>query len=842
MKKIFLIITIFCLSLVIISCGDSGSESQTPNKETPIQHEHSVSTSWSYDGENHWKTCGGCTELIDKSAHVFDSGKVTTEPTVDKEGVKTFSCECGYSYTEKIDKVEIPTPAGEREIVVDYETQTIYVPAERDLRIAQFADLHIKRGYDFDAIDCSNDKLERTYDFIDQIISETDPDIIVCSGDNILTTGTAGLEEFIQLMESYKIPWVFMYGNHEAESNSVGFRKVDLSNCLKNYDTDYLIYADDYIELYKTSYKDERYGNFVMEVCDLDSKELKGAYFFLDSGVYDSSLGDYQRITLGEMDWYSDQIDQLQTRYKGKGVVPSIVFSHIQLPEFYYGYIDAQNNVNDTEFVIFQDLSNVSWDMPSIRSVLNNSPKDDNGFFDLMVEKGSSKAFLVGHAHNLWFQIKKQGILLGFGPQTGFSVGFETNYDPRKTYVYNIDSSFNMTTTSVDEPEELADGLVCKYFDSANGDYIIDNSSYDPLTGEYTLKVMYKKYSSRSKFFFNGEELFAKDITITGDVVKSSSQKTSNELYINYFDSILIFSWEGCGTYVITYNPTTKVLNVKAPDGIEKEDGSGFIYTAKYAGTTDETDVVNKVESVNGVYYLDVNFTKEYGRILFKFNGITLTPDNTTFKGVYINKDNTDWTNKLYWNPAEPGELLTATGGNYTFIYDPMTKTMAIATPDDGVFTAVKDNKDTVLSVWSNAGKEIYDGGTWIGNGWRLYVVVDAEGKIAYGVVNPVSGYGGAYAKSYFRHSDYSDYKTNPAFSYLSDPYEGQWGLTVSYKVAVPEGGFVITAYDDSKVELLRYILGITEPTPANSNTQTNNVDNVRIKYDQATGIITITK
>ena len=738
----------------------------------------------------------------------------------------------------------VPDPNKEREIVVDYETQTIYVPSERDLRIAQFADLHFNINYNGVAIDCSNEQLERTYQFMEQVITETDPDIIVCSGDNILTTGVKGLEEFVKLMESYQIPWVFMYGNHEAESNTVGYRKTDLSNFLKTYETNYLIYDDEYIEEYKNTYREERYGNFVMEVCDLDTNELKGAYIFFDAGVYDSaSLGDYQRITTGQMTWYSNQIDNLQAKYTGDGVVPTIVFSHIQLPEFYYGYKDALTNTNNTKFVIHQDLSTVDWDPTSIKSILNNSPKTDNGMFDLMVSKGSTKAYFVGHSHNLWFQVEKEGILLGYGPQTGFSIGFETNWDPRKTYVYNVNNSFEVTTTSVDEEDVVPDGLACKYFDSSNGDYILSNDSYDELTGTYTIKVMFKKYSARVIFYFNGEALAADKITMTGDVVASSAQKTDTELYINYYKYILIYSWQGVGTYTITYNPETQTLNIKAPDKIETEDNSGLVYTGKYINTDSNTDVTGSVSSSEGYHYLNVNFTQEYGRITFKYNGFTLTPDNTTFKGLFLDSTNTDWSNKLYWSPDNPGELLSATGGNYTFVYDPASKTMYISSPESKVFQPTGVNKDTTaMSVWTEAQTEIYTGADWIGNGWRLYIVVDRDGKIAYCVFNPPNGYGGAMASSYIRHSDYSDYTTNPAFSYLSEPYEGKWGMTVNFKVAIPEGGFAITAYGDSKNDLIHSFLDLTDASAAAINKKTNNVDSVRISYDQETGLITITK
>ena len=856
MKKFFLFNIFICFILLIVACDKPKSTTVNPTTSQTTQttitttsttktstttttttkpHSHTPSKEISYDETYHWYDCDGCEELLDKELHNFDDGVVISKPSTIKYGEKLFTCDCGYSYTEQIDKLE--QPVEEREIVVDYENQTIYVPTERNLRVAQFADLHIKRGYNFESIDCSNDKLDRTYAFIDQIIAETDPDLIVCSGDNILNTGIKGLEEFVNLMESYQIPWVYMFGNHDAESSNVGYRKSDYASYLLTAETEYLIFANDYTEYFSSSYKDERLGNFVLKTRDLDTEELLGGYIFLDAGYYDSSKSDYQSLTRGQMNWYSRKITELQSEFTGKGVVPSIVFSHIQLPEFYYGYIDAKENKNNTEFVTFQDLSTVDWDMPSIKSILNNSPKKDEGFFDLMKNLGSTKAFFVGHAHNLWYQIKKEGILLGFGPQTGFSVGFETNYFARKSYVYNIDYTFNITTTSVDEPEDLPEGLSCKYFDSANGDYLIENDTYDPETNTYTLKVLFKKYSARSIFLFNGEELDADEITVTGDVVATSAEKTSNELYVNYFSSILIYSWEGSATYIITYNPTTKVLNVKGPEKIEKEDNSGFVVT-----TTDTNEVKQTIQSVNGNYYVDITLTQPNSSVLFRFNGITLTADNTTFKGVYINQESSDSTNKLYWNKDINGQLLSGTGGRYTFIYEPSLRILSIATPDDGLFTSVNNNKDSVLSVWTNTGKEIKTETSWIGNGWRVYVVVDANGKICYGVVNPVSGYGGAMASSYFRHSDYSDYLSNPAFSYISEPYQGQWGMTVDYKVAVPEGGFVITAYDDSKVELLKHILGLSDVSPANANKQTNNVDNVRISYDESTGIIKIDK
>ena len=69
---------------------------------------HTPSAEWSYDSENHWKICTdeGCNEKLELAAHTFDNGVVTTEPTENSEGVKTYTCEiCGYKKTESIEKI-----------------------------------------------------------------------------------------------------------------------------------------------------------------------------------------------------------------------------------------------------------------------------------------------------------------------------------------------------------------------------------------------------------------------------------------------------------------------------------------------------------------------------------------------------------------------------------------------------------------------------------------------------------------------------------------------------------------------------------------------------------------
>jgi predicted nucleotidyltransferase len=161
-----------------------------------------------------------------------------------------------------------------------------------------------------------------------------------------------------------------------------------------------------------------------------------------------------------------------------------------------------------------------------------------------------------------------------------------------------------------------------------------------------------------------------------------------------------------------------------------------------------------------------------------------------------------------------------------------------------GSYAVGNENKYSDIDVYIilNDNANYQERGNILVDDYLIEYFINPVYKIKEYMYNDKRGYGGAMATSYFRHSDYSNYLENPAFSYISEPYKGQWGMTVDYKVAVPEGGFVITAYDDSKVELLKHILSLSDVSPANANKQVHNVDNVRISFDETTGLITIVK
>ena len=91
MKKRILLLLLALILTLLCSC----------------QHEHYYNDGYSYDEVNHWHNCSGCGEKADLAEHTWDEGTVTTRPTEEAEGEKTFTCTvCGATKAEKLDKLE----------------------------------------------------------------------------------------------------------------------------------------------------------------------------------------------------------------------------------------------------------------------------------------------------------------------------------------------------------------------------------------------------------------------------------------------------------------------------------------------------------------------------------------------------------------------------------------------------------------------------------------------------------------------------------------------------------------------------------------------------------------
>ena len=87
----------FMAAPLFVSCGEK---------------EHNFSTKWESDENYHWHVCltDGHKDTSEKEKHVWDSGKVTKEPTKTETGIMEYVCStCLREKTEIIEKLKVET-------------------------------------------------------------------------------------------------------------------------------------------------------------------------------------------------------------------------------------------------------------------------------------------------------------------------------------------------------------------------------------------------------------------------------------------------------------------------------------------------------------------------------------------------------------------------------------------------------------------------------------------------------------------------------------------------------------------------------------------------------------
>jgi hypothetical protein len=464
-------------------------------------------------------------------------------------------------------------------VVYDKDKRTnLYVSDVSKLKVTQFADLHFgdpSKNY-------HNGKVEETYAYMDYLVDVEKPNLIVCSGDNILSTGTSGLATFISKMETYKTPWTFIYGNHDAESTTGASSKKSLHEYLLKAmkSTTYLIYKDGYVDT-----DNNRYGNFSIKVYDQSTKDvsLTSAFILMDSGTYNYETAAYDSITTGQISWYEKEVMALDEEYNKTTVIPSTLFQHIQLPEFYTAYNEAKAKTNGTTFRIEQDLTS-----SEIEEIRGGGPITDSGFFSKINELKSTKQIFVGHAHNYYFQMDYQGITLGFGPQTGHANIFPKDDDPRNTFTYIFDKDMNFTTSNTKEPYLKL---------GAASATIAENDTYD-LTYELT------NIAGDLKITSNNDEIAS---FVVSDGVISITPKKSGKFILSFsLDSgyklaktfvlnirevatynLFSDTNENRGTYNGLYGAVDQMfvdqMNTGSHINKTNSNDSSFVYDSKYA-------------------------------------------------------------------------------------------------------------------------------------------------------------------------------------------------------------------------------------------------------------------
>ncbi|MDT4761996.1 metallophosphoesterase [Sphaerochaeta sp. PS] len=293
--------------------------------------------------------------------------------------------------------------------VEEHKAFTMEYPSDGKFTILWGTDFHLRRG------PFSNRK--KVYALLEKAFAETKPNLTVISGDLLFSLDAkAMLQEFALFMEEHQQYWAFGFGNHDGEYR---YDRVALGTMLGSYPHALFSRGEEWVlgeSDYTIALTQE--GKPVQAIMILDSH---------DHRLYATGKGpDY--IYPSQIAWY---------RWVAEGLedVPLYTFLHIPLPEY-----------------------RLMWDSGKATGVMLdrkvNTPWENTGLFQAMVETGTTVAAFSGHDHLNDFWGVWEGIELHTGRSASYgSYGTKNHAKGIKTLTLHKDdpTKLEVHTYTVDD-------------------------------------------------------------------------------------------------------------------------------------------------------------------------------------------------------------------------------------------------------------------------------------------------------------------------------------------------------------------------------------------------------
>lgn len=270
--------------------------------------------------------------------------------------------------------------------------------------VLQVTDPHILNNEKKDA---------KAFKTITAMVEQTKPDMIMVTGD--ITSekeNYTAFKTFCSFIEEFKIPWGFVFGNHEGlnikyEPDEVlDPEKVTDRETLSNYleSLEYCIYE-------RGDKNVDGMGNYYYTVRDKAGKALM-SLIMMDSHSYDIENEGYDHFHDNQIKWYENTVKQIAKEENGDEVkvVPSIAFFHVPMQEYMTAYDEAKGT------------ENLLWGFRFPKE--NGTPAVDDNMFETMERLGSTKGCFAGHDHMNNFSVNYHGIRLTYGLSCDHNIYF----------------------------------------------------------------------------------------------------------------------------------------------------------------------------------------------------------------------------------------------------------------------------------------------------------------------------------------------------------------------------------------------------------------------------------
>lgn len=276
-------------------------------------------------------------------------------------------------------------------------------------KIVQFTDMH------------EGPECDKTIELMNKIIKYEKPNLVVLTGDIIdgkcktAYDVKKAINHISEPMESKKIPWAIIFGNHDDEH-----KVMNKEEMMKVY----MDYEHNISEIgYKTF---NRIGNYNLIIMGSKENKPKFNIYMIDSGTYAPAfIGGYDWIKLTQICWYKRTA--LKLKQKNNRLIPALMFFHMPLKKF--KKVWESNLINGKRFEN------------------ECTAKINLGLFNTLVKVGDVKGVFVGHDHLNNYCALLQNITLGYAGYTGYG-GYGQDDVPRgaRIFLINETNPANFTT------------------------------------------------------------------------------------------------------------------------------------------------------------------------------------------------------------------------------------------------------------------------------------------------------------------------------------------------------------------------------------------------------------
>lgn len=223
------------------------------------------------------------------------------------------------------------------------------------------------------------------------LVKDSDPDLIIVTGDTTLTNrNDLEYKRFVKIMDSFKIPWAPIFGNHDEEGRADKAKLVDVLKTSK-----YSLFEYGPQDMHGA-------GNYVINL--KRGEDIAYSLFLMDTGmctqVGEDGNNHEESINAKQVEWYNWNIAGINSAAGKK--VPNMAFCHIPLPE--YTLVPEYEMGEQGEKPCPQYIN--------------------YGFFDTFKANGGTHAF-AGHDHSNNFIGEYQGVKLAYVQKSSYNCYFK---------------------------------------------------------------------------------------------------------------------------------------------------------------------------------------------------------------------------------------------------------------------------------------------------------------------------------------------------------------------------------------------------------------------------------